>query len=128
MGEGLRHDVSLSLPLKSVVADRRRRVQGLFEVPLFQYLPAALSAVGPHASEAVGLQLEPHRKLIGLCPATGLLLGTLHIRGEAKQVLDVMPDFVRDHVGLCEIARGAKAPSQLVVEREIDVEFAIGGQ
>ncbi len=38
-----------------------------------------------------------------------------------------MADFVRDHVGLGEIARRAEPPRQLVEEGGVEIELAVGG-
>lgn len=38
----------------------------------------------------------------------------------------MMADFVRDHVGLGEIARRTEAPAQFVEERHIQIELAVG--
>ena len=57
--------------------------------------------VGPDAGEAVGLQLELHRK--SAAARSVPLLRFLHLRQDAEQVLHVMADLVRDHVGPGEI-------------------------
>jgi hypothetical protein len=67
------------------------------------------------------LQLLPHRHLV--------LGPTAHHaarRGvEAEQRLHVMADLVRDDVSLREVARGAEAPIELVVEAEVDVDALV---
>ena len=62
--------------------------------------------VRPHAGQAVGLQLHAHLQLrwpSRSSPARLLQLG-LHLVGDAEQLLHVMADLVRDHVGLGEVA------------------------
>ncbi len=81
--------------------------------------------VGPHAGQAVGLQFEPHRQLVALALRQALA-GLLHLARDAQQVLHMMADFVRDHVGLGEIARRTEAPAQFVEERHIQIELAVG--
>jgi hypothetical protein len=49
-----------------------------------------------------------------------------HLGLDAGELLHVMPDLVRQHIGLSEVARSAKAPSQLIVEAQIDVNLLIG--
>ena len=51
----------------------------------------------------------------------------MHALGDAEQVLDVMPDLVRDNVSLREVAGRAEAILQVAVEREVDVELLVGG-
>src|SRR5450759_3856764 len=37
----------------------------------------------------------------------------------------MVPDLVRDDIGLRELARGAEAPGQLVVEPEVDIDLPV---
>ena len=65
---------------------------------------------------AVGLQLDPApADRVGLCLAAGRLLRRLRLRQDAEQVLHVMADLVRDHIGLREFAgiAGAAAEARL---------------
>lgn len=55
------------------------------------------------------------------------MLRNLHLFQRAEHVLYVMPDFVREHVGLREIARCLKLLRKLVIEGEIDVNLAVAG-
>ena len=66
----------------------------------------------PDAGEAIGLQLDPHLNAVGLGLAARRLLLLLHLRQDAEQVLHVMADLVRDHIGLRELARRAMPASQ----------------
>src|SRR6185503_20838180 len=47
------------------------------------------------------------------------------MRSEAELVLHVMPDLVRDDIGLREVAGRAEALRQLVEEGEIDIDLRI---
>ena len=81
--------------------------------------------VAPHTGKAVCLKLEPHRQgvlLIGVG-----LLEPPHLRFDAEQFLDVMPELVREHVGLREIARRTEALLQLSEEAQIEIDDLIGG-
>src|SRR5258708_26255751 len=58
VGEGVGHDVALHLFLQPVVADRGCGLQSLVDVARVEEVAFFLSAVGPDAGEAVGLQLD----------------------------------------------------------------------
>src|SRR5512135_899075 len=55
--EAFGHDPALGAALDRVVADRRRRRHGLFDVAGLEQL-AVVRVVRPYAGETVGLQLE----------------------------------------------------------------------
>ena len=61
--------------------------------------------VRPDAGEAIGHQFDADGELVALDLAD-LLLALLHLRQDAEQVLDVVPDLVRDHIGIGEVAAG----------------------
>ena len=79
----------------------------------------------PHAGKAVGLQLHFHRQAIRFS-LRRVLLQLTHFGFNTQQLLHVMPDFMSNHVGLCKIAVRAELVFHLIVEREIDVDRAIG--
>src|SRR5437868_3400228 len=79
--------------------------------------------MGPHAGEAVGLELEPDRQLVGRRWIGFLQLSNPSIRPE--QMLDVVPQLVGKHVGLGEIARRAKALLELVEKAQIEVDSLV---
>ena len=79
-------------------------------------------AVGPHAGEAVGLQLEIDTATLG--PGDALL----HAAHGAEQVLHMMAVLVRHDVGLRERSAGrAELAPQLVEEPEVEVDVAVVG-
>src|SRR5258708_21794337 len=84
--------------------------------------------VGPHAGEAVGLQLDAYLGCIALARAHALLR-LLHLRQNAEEVLHVMPDLVGDDVGLRELASlaaaAAEAVLQIVEERSVEINALI---
>src|SRR5215831_5321009 len=86
--------------------------------------------MGPHAREAVGLQLDPHLQLIAV-DLVHALLQLLYLGQDTEQVLHVMPDLVGNHVGFRELARlaagiaGAKPPLQVLKEGRIEINLAI---
>ena len=112
------------LRLDPVVADRRRRVQPLLQVPLLQQV-VLVGRVGPDAREAVGLQLQEHRELVGVARAAAPL--GVHLAHDPEQVLDVVAELVGDDVRLGEVARGAEALLQLAEEAEVEVDLAVDG-
>ena len=64
-----------------------------------------VGVVRPDAGKAIGLQFDAHLQAVrprALLPAACCAL--LHFRQDAEQVLHVMADLVRDHVGLGELA------------------------
>ena len=79
--------------------------------------------MAPDPRVAVRLQLEPHRERVGRRGPRFLRLPDAPFN--TPQALDVMPQLMRDDVGLREVARGPEALLQLVVEAEIDVDLLI---
>ncbi len=79
--------------------------------------------VGPDAGEAVGLQLEPDREVVGVCRARGLL--ALDVVHDAEQVLHVVPELVGDHVGLSEVAGRGEPRAEVAEEPEIEIDLAV---
>src|SRR5262249_30420780 len=105
VGEAVGYDVALRSPLQRVVADRGGRAQGRLDVSglderRLAFVPEhRVLAVRPHPGEAVGLQLDLHLDVIGRSLAAGRALRLLRLRQDAEQVLHVVADLVRDHVG-----------------------------
>ena len=75
---------------------------------------ALLRGVSPDAGEAVGLQFQTNRKLVGGLRV--LLLRLPHLALDAQQFLDVVSDFVGQDVGFGEFSGRAEALLQFVVE------------
>ena len=117
MGPGVLVDRSRRLTLQRVVADHGRGADGLLDIPLFE-VTACEHPVRPHAGEAVGLQLEAHRQLVGLIRVALLLL--VHLVADADEVLHVMSHLVGDDVGLSEVTWCAEAGRQLAEEVEVE--------
>ena len=75
--------------------------------------------MSPHARVAVGLQFERHGGAVGPhAPCTYAVART-------EQILDVVTELVRDHVGLREIARGTKARGEILEEAEIEIDLVV---
>ncbi len=86
-----------------------------------------VAVMSPGASEIIGLQFQPHGPRVEFFfrqfPAFFIDYITV-----AQQRLNMVPDFVRDHVGLREIRfRPAETFFEFFVKCGIDVDFLIGG-
>ena len=129
MGEGVGHDVAARLLLQAVVADRRRGLQGCFDVARLDRLPALVGMIGPDAGETVRLQFDPHLDAVGLRLAAGRALRVLRLRQDAEQVLHVMPDLVRNHISFGELAGLAAATTEafahVTEERGIEINAPV---
>ena len=110
--------------LDPVVADRGRRAQALLDVAGLEHVaprgvmpqtPAKQSAWSSRRTEISFARSRSPR----CCGARALV--------DAGEVLDVVADLVREHVGLREVAGCAEARAQIAVEREIDVHLLVGG-
>jgi hypothetical protein len=114
------------LALQAVVADGACGAEGFFDVAGFEDAETLFGMVGPDAGQEVGLQLEPHGKLIvfGLGHAAPHAADAL---GNAELVLHVMADFVGDDVGLGEVARRAKTVLQLAEKAQVEIDLLVGG-
>jgi hypothetical protein len=79
--------------------------------------------VRPDAGEAIRLQLEPHRRAGGALRVPE----ARDALADAEELLDVVPELVRDDVGLRELAAGAELARELVEEAEVDVHLLVFG-
>src|SRR5215467_9103078 len=79
--------------------------------------------MSPDAGIAVGLQFETHRKRVR-CRRIVLLRGA-HLLLDTGQALNVMTDFVRDHVRARELARRPEATAELLEESEVEIHTAV---
>ena len=130
MRKGVRHHEALALPLQPIIADRGSRLHRRFDVTRLDKLPLLLRVVRPYAGQTIGLQLDLHLQVIGRRPVA-LALDALYLRQDAEQVLHVMPDLVRDYIGLCELAGLAAAAVetglQVSEKRRVEVNVLIVG-
>src|SRR5450755_1775899 len=126
MREAVRYDGSLFALLQRVIADRRGRLQPLFQVARLENLSRLIGLRGPNSGEAVGLKFNQHRYLVGPYPTRVLFcLGGL-IR-DAQLILHMMPDLVGDDVGASKIARRTELRGELLKERQIDIDPLVAG-
>ena len=108
MGEGLRTHAASCHFLQTVIAHRRCCTKTRLNIALINDL-ALFSGFTPDPSEAIGLELQVHGKRVRLRRIT--FPQTLNLLLNAQELLNMMPDFVCDHVGLRELARRTKARS-----------------
>ena len=87
-----------------------------------------MRAVRPDAGKTIGLQLHPDLQAVGLCLAHSTLR-LLDLRQQSQLVLDMMPDLVRNHIGLRELAglaadiASAEATLEILKETRVKVHF-----
>ena len=80
--------------------------------------------VRPHTSKAIGLQFKPHaeRVVFSFAHPTAHLV---HLAADTQQVLHMVTHLMRDHVGLCKVARCAQALGQGFIKRQVDINFLV---
>src|SRR5258706_5160248 len=86
MGERVRNDITLRLPLQSIVTDRGSCRHRCFNVRRLNKLPFLLGTVCPDAGEAVRLQFYADLQAVGLRLVHPTLL-LLHLRGNRTDPL-----------------------------------------
>jgi hypothetical protein len=111
MRKAVRHWALARLALKCIVTDRLGGAQTLFQIARFH----KACALAPDAGITVRLQLHSYLKSIAFV-LPKLALGTIHLGQRPLKILDVMPDFMGDHISLRKIARCAEALLELVEE------------
>ena len=81
--------------------------------------------IGPNTGIAIGLQFDPHLNAIGADLAANRLLRIMRLGQSAEQVLDVMADFMRNHISLCEFTGIARATMEarfdLAKKRSVEI-------
>src|SRR5664279_5108312 len=129
VGKRVRYDASLRALLQRVVADRAGGLQRRIDVAGIEELFALLGMVGPYAGVAIGLQFDAHLDAVGGGLVAGGALRGLRLGQRAQQVLHVVADLVRDHIGLREFAGVAgatvKARFDLTKKRRVEIDAAV---
>ena len=123
MVETVRHDEALRLALQRVVANLICRVQRLFKIALLKYAFLRRRA-RPDAGEAVGLQFDADRHGVRLALAHALA-HLVELRQNSGDVLHMVADLVRQHIGLRKVALGAELARQLVIEAQVDIDLLV---
>src|SRR5678815_4849468 len=126
VGEVVGHHAPLSLALQAVVPDGGGGAEGFVEVAFFQDVAGLVGVVGPDAGETVGLQLHPDRQRVGF-PGVAAAANVLHALGDAEESLDVVADFVGNHVGLGEVTGSAEAIAEVAEEGRVEIELVVAG-
>ena len=126
--EFVREHVPGRHPLNAVVADGRRRLQALLEVagsistacaarPDCWWRAPTLrrnSPPGARAGPTVRFAREGFSRL-----------QLAHLDSIPRQRLHVMPELVREHVGLGEVAGRAESAAELVEEPEVEIDVLV---
>src|SRR5437867_4780715 len=131
MCEAVRHHPALRAPLQRVVPDRGGGAQRGLDVARLQQMPALIGLVRPHAGETIGLQLDPDLDPVCLRgTSAGGLLSVVRARQNALEIVHVMADLVRDHIGLRESARSAIAATEARLDipekRCVEIDLLVG--
>src|SRR5258706_10846211 len=108
--------------LQPVVSHCGRRAQPSFDVRLM-YDIALLGRVRPHAREAVRLQFQAYRQRIRLRWLA--LPHALYFALDAQQLLHVMSDLMRDHVGLGEFPGRSETAFQFVKKAQVGIHLFV---
>ena len=118
-------DVTATAFLQRVVADGSRGRHGLFDVAVFDDAVFFFRMVQHHSGKEVRLQFQANRILV-VFDLGNLLTNLIELIGVAKQVLNVVTDFVGDHVGLSKVPRCTELASQLAEEGCVEINLFIG--
>src|ERR1035441_7282868 len=125
VGKRVRHDAPLRTLLQRVVADRTGGLQRRIDVAGIEELFALLGMVCPYAGVAIRLQFDSHLDTVGGGLVAGGPLRGLRLGQSAEQVLHVVTDLMRDHIGLREFAGVAgatvKARFDLTKKRRVEI-------
>lgn len=105
-----------------VVSDGSSGPKALLHVALLEH-PSSGREVPPHSCKAVGLKLHRNGLLVPHPRLELLHLTDLPLDSEDR--LNVMPDLVGKDVGLREVSGCPEPGTQLVVERQIDVDLSV---
>ena len=85
--------------------------------------PGLCRGVTPYTRETVGLQLQRDRS--GVCRTGPTALRGAQAFVDPEQMLDVVPDLMREHVGTGEFPRRAKMLLELVKEPEVEIHALV---
>ena len=108
MRKRIGHHLTAQSILESVIANRTGGANCFFDVTRFYDVFDPVGVAGPNTSEKICLQLESDREPIVLAWSHAAAR-RLHTICNAEQILNMMPNFMCDHIGLREIASRTKA-------------------
>ena len=130
MRVGIRHNVALAPPLQPVIANGGRSLHRRFNIARLNESPLFFRMVCPYTGKTICLQFDAHLKLIGL-DFVHSTLGLLNPGENAQQILDVMTDFVGNHVSLRELTAlaadiaASEAPRKVPEEGGVEIDLLV---
>src|SRR4029079_15922127 len=99
------------------------------DVARLQRVPTLVGMVRPDTGEAVSLQFNPHLDAIRFRAVADPTLRFLRLRQDTEQILHVVSDLVRDHIGFGKFAGLAAAPTEanlhVAAERGIEIDTPV---
>jgi hypothetical protein len=108
--------------LDAIVADGGRSREPGFHITRLEQI-ALSGEVTPDAGETVGHELDAHGDRVAPRLArAGALLS--HLLRDPQLVLNVVADFVGDHVSACELARRPKPLREGLEEGPVEIDVA----
>ena len=97
MREAVGHRALSSIALQCVVTDLGGGVYGLLNIALFERSQFFGGIARPNARKTVRLQFDHHRNAVGFV-GRALLTDRGRLLKNAKLILDMVADFVRNHI------------------------------
>ena len=122
VGKRVGTDLPSRHALKAVVTYCRRRAERALDVASLQEI-SSLRRFCPNTRETVSLQLEPNRERILRTWVAALQAPDLPF--DAHQILNMVSEFVRQDVGLRELAGRSKSALQLVIKAKVNVDLLV---
>ena len=124
MREGIRIYMPSGHLLQPVISHRGSRAKSGLDIALLEQA-ALLRRVRPDPGKAIGLQFHLHGQRF--LRARVLLLQLAQLALDAQNILHVVAQFVREHVGLREFAGRPETALQFVKKTKIDVNPLVAG-
>ena len=110
--------------LQTVVANRRRRAHCRLHVARIEQIPL-LRGMRPDSRVAIRLQFHFHQQRVVHSPVS--LLHLPHAVFCPRNFLDVMPDFVCQHICLRKFSGRSETLLQLVIKSQVYINFFVFG-
>lgn len=123
--EGVGSGAAISLLLEEVVADLAGAVHRLLDVALLEAAEELVLVVAPYACQEVCLKLQTDAVFVGR-HFIGTRAYIVDLLQDTEFVLDMVADFVRDHIGVREISPGLHLVLHLREETQVDIQAFVG--
>jgi hypothetical protein len=107
--------LATSLTLQSIIANRGCGGKRLLDITTVQQIARTLCMMRPDTGETIGLQLLHDGQTVGLALSSSLPL-SIHLAGDTQNCLNMMTNFVCDHVCLRKIAGRTETSLQVAIE------------